>query len=147
MEFAEVVHAVLEIAHVAKEVFRHFRGGLDSAGRSYGRVVEGLGTVGYGGRWCWMPEKVGGHHDEEESSCERKDGQEVGIEANRCVDCEKREGVRGILPGEQTDKAGLEDEDNANAGSCIRLIASLFCRSLEAHRELKRRICWSSGVY
>lgn len=120
MEGAEVVHAVLEIAHVAEEVFGHFRGGLDSAGGSYGRAIEGIGTVGYGGRWCWVPDEVGGDHDEEEGSCERKDGQEVGIEANKGADCEKREGVRGVLPGEQTDKAGLEDEDNANTGSHIR---------------------------
>ncbi len=46
MEGAEVVHAVLQIAHVPEEVFGHFRGGFDSAGRSYGRAVEGIGAVG-----------------------------------------------------------------------------------------------------
>lgn len=34
MEGAEIVHAVLEVSHVAEEVFGHFGGGFDGAGRS-----------------------------------------------------------------------------------------------------------------
>ncbi len=29
MEGAEIVHAVLKVAHIAEEVFGHLRGGLD----------------------------------------------------------------------------------------------------------------------
>ena len=29
---AEVVHAILQVSHVAKEIFRHFGSGFDGAG-------------------------------------------------------------------------------------------------------------------
>ncbi len=50
-----------------------------------------------------MPDKVGWNHDEEKGSCKRKDGQEVGVGAYKGADGENGEGMRWVLPGEQTD--------------------------------------------
>lgn len=69
MEGAEVIHAVLQVTHVAEKILGHFGGRPDGAGWGERRAVEGIGAVNYGGWGRWMTEEVGGDHTEEESSC------------------------------------------------------------------------------
>ena len=69
MKGAEVVHGVLQVPHVAEEVFRGLPRWLDRAWRGDRRAVE---SVWYG---IWlrrrrMSDKVGWNEDEEECSDE-----------------------------------------------------------------------------
>lgn len=89
MRSAEVVHAVLKIAHIAEEIFRHFGGGFDGTGRGQWRTVDRVGAVDYGGWWCRMADEVGGDHDEEKSCCYGEDGKEIGVKTDECTDGEE----------------------------------------------------------
>jgi len=83
----EVVHAVLQVAHVAEEVLAHLRGGTDGAGWGEGWAVDGVGVrrQGFCG-WGWVADEEGGHHDEEEDRGDWEDGEEVGVQADEGVD-------------------------------------------------------------
>lgn len=114
MHRAEIIHAVLEIAHIAEEVFGHFGGGFDGSGWGQWGPVERVGAVSYGGRRCGMSDEVGGDHDEEKSCCYREGGEEIGVKTDECTDSEEGEGMDGFSPGKKTNKASLEDEDDTN---------------------------------
>lgn len=73
-----------------------------------------------------MADEVGGDHDEEESGCQREDSEEVWVEADEGADGEEGEGVCGDSPGQETDEACLEDEDDANAASSVDQARSLL---------------------
>ncbi|KAL9609193.1 MAG: hypothetical protein Q9204_009174, partial [Flavoplaca sp. TL-2023a] len=92
MNGAEIVHAILEIAHVAEE----------------------------GWRRCGMTGEVCGNHDEEKSGCYWEHRKEIGVETDEGADCEKGESMDGVAPSEKTNKACLKDEDDTNATINIR---------------------------
>lgn len=79
MDGAEVVHAVLYIPHVAKEVFGHLAGRFDGAGWSYWRAVHGIGEVSDRRRWWRVANKVGWDEDEEESGGYGYDGEKIWV--------------------------------------------------------------------
>lgn len=139
MDGTEVVHAILQVTHVAEEVLGHFSGRSDGTGRSKWRTVEGICAMEYG-RWrSWMAEKVGRDHDEEEDSCWWEYGKEIRVEADEGADCHEGKGMAWVFPGEEPDETCLEDEDDSNAGSYIRKDISRCTLVRGPHRELKRR--------
>ena len=85
MDEGEVGHAVLQVAHVTKEVLGCFGGWSDGLWRGYGRalvtVVRRCG--GCRGRWRGrrMARLEGWNHDEEEKNHKREDDEKVWIEA------------------------------------------------------------------
>lgn len=80
VDLTEVFHAVLQIAHVAKEVLGEFLDGLDGwcwrDGRTAGGVFEGCGEGDRGSR---VPRDEGGDKDSEEQAGEWEHGEEMGV--------------------------------------------------------------------
>lgn len=110
---AKVLHTVLQVAHIFEKVLAKGIHGLDGAG---GGARRAIGTVGQLALVDGMAGHEGRNQDADEQNGKREDNQEVGVEADEGVDGQKGEGVRGAAPGEETDDARLELEDDADAG-------------------------------
>lgn len=89
VDLAEVFHAVLQVAHVAEEVFGELFNGLDRwcwrDGRPSRRVFEGCGERYRGGG---VPRDEGGDEDSKEQPGEWEHGEEMGVKTDEGIDCE-----------------------------------------------------------
>ena len=54
-----------------------------------------------------------GNEECEDEYYKRKNSEEVGIEADKGIEGQEGKSVRPLLPGQKSDNASLEDEDNA----------------------------------
>ena len=98
---AEIVHAILQIAHVTEEVFAHLSRGTYGSRRGERRAAANGGGVQWGWR-CWgMANEEGWDHDKEKYDCYWKNSKEIGIEADEGVNGKKRECMAGGSPSEQ----------------------------------------------
>lgn len=117
VDLAEVLHAVLQVAHVAEEVLGQLLDGLDRRGGRDGGPARGVlegGCEGDGrGR---VARHEGGDEDAEEEAGEGEHGEQVRVEADEGVDGEEGDGVGRRAPAQEADHARLEDEDDADAG-------------------------------
>lgn len=75
----EIIHAVLQISHVAEKIFRHFTGRFDGTRRCNRRPVHRVGSIAHSRRWRGMSGEICGDHDEQESPGDRYERQKVGI--------------------------------------------------------------------
>ena len=120
MGLAEIVGAVLQIAHVAKEVLAQLLDRLHRGGggkrRTSGRVSNALLTRQGTLRRRRMSRQEARDENAEDEGGYGEDGDEERVEADECVDGEEGHGVRGVSPGQQTDDSCLELEDNTDAG-------------------------------
>lgn len=120
VDLAEVLHAVLQVAHVAEEVLAELldgphrgRGGERRTARRVPHVLlAGERPLGRGR----VPGEEAGDEDAEQEDDDGQDGDEVRVEAYEGVDGEQRHGPGGDLPGQQVPDADLELEHDAYAG-------------------------------
>jgi hypothetical protein len=75
----KVLHAVLQVAHVAEEVLAKFRGRADLCWRCEGRAGERIEIFERNKRWRGVSCEKGGEHDEVESYGERDDAERVWV--------------------------------------------------------------------
>lgn len=80
MNDAEIIHTILQVTHVAKEILRHLAGRLDSAWWGQRGTIHGVRRgIGDRLRWWRMTSKVSWDQDEEQGAHYRNHGEEVGI--------------------------------------------------------------------
>lgn len=111
---AEVLHHVLEITHIPQEVGAHLASWSRPGG--WRRTRRARGTIGELALRRWVARHESRDEDSDEGDGEWEGGKEVRIEADKSVDGEEGEGLRGAAPKEKADGARLEFEDNADAG-------------------------------
>lgn len=119
MASAEVVHAVLQIAHVAEEIFAHLGSGTYGSRRGKRRASADGGGVERG--WsCWgVAYKEGGYHDKEKYDCYWKNSDKIRIEADKGVNGKERKCMAGGPPGKQAQHTVLEDEDHTDPSTAM----------------------------
>lgn len=120
MDGTEVIHAVLQVPHVAEEILGHFGSGFDNAGRREWWAVHGVSRcLGDRRRRRGMTDEECWDHDEEKGEGYGDDCEKVGVEADKGADGQKREGVGRNFPGKETNEAGLGDEQNPTSTDMI----------------------------
>ena len=121
---AEVLHDVLQVAHVSEEIPGQLLGGFYRPRWRKGRAPGGVSQIpdavrvvqaGTGQTGRRMPCQEGRNEYPEQGDGEGNDAEEVGVQADKGVDGEEGEGVAGLAPGEEAEEAGLKFENDTDA--------------------------------
>lgn len=110
MATGEVLHTVLQVAHIAEKILTELWRGLDGRRVREWRTTQWVEVGGEGCRWRWVARQIGGNHNKEKAACKRQDRQQIWVDADECIHEEEGECLGWLLPGEESNESVLEDK-------------------------------------